>query len=166
MNRHPGGEEHTVRLLRLAGLSAGSKILDMGAGDGSALLLMRQYGYAAVGIDLEPQSDLVQKGDFLHTDYPDESFDGILSQCAFFVSGDASGAICEARRLLRPKGVLMLSDVFFSEPTLPGFRILHKEDMTPVWRAYYLETLWREETACECLPRGKCRYLSIIAAAQ
>ena len=38
--------------------------------------LMRALGYDAAGIDLEPRSEPVQKGDLLHTGYPDGSFDG------------------------------------------------------------------------------------------
>ena len=34
MNRHPGGEEHTRRMLALAALPAGSRVLDLGAGAG------------------------------------------------------------------------------------------------------------------------------------
>ena len=163
MNRHPGGEEHTARLIMLAALPKGARVLDMGAGGGEALRMMREAGFDAVGIDTEPRSDLVRKGDFLHTDFADESFDGVLSQCAFFLSGDPAGAAGEAHRLLKPGGVLMLSDVFFEEPELPGFRIRHREDMTALWREYYLEALWREEIDCGCFPKGKCRYWSIIA---
>ena len=171
MNRHPGGEEHTTRLLQLAALPAGSRILDMGAGDGEALRLMQSCGYTAVGIDRKPRSELVQEGDFIHTGFPDASFDGILSQCAFFVSGNAPAALREARRLLRLKGVLMLSDVFFEEPAFPGFHVRICEDMTPLWREYFLEALWRSETDpswcedidCRCFSRGKSRYLSVIA---
>ena len=34
MNGHPGGIEHTRRMLMLADLPAGARILDMGAGSG------------------------------------------------------------------------------------------------------------------------------------
>ncbi len=163
MNRHPGGNEHTKRLLELASLPKGARILDMGAGGGEAVRLMRQAGFDAVGIDKAPRSALVRKGDFLHTDFGSESFDGVLSQCAFFLSGDMTGAVREAGRLLKPGGVLMLSDLFFDSPELPGFRIRHEEDMTALWREYYLEMLWRGETGNGCCPRGKCRYLSLIA---
>ena len=163
MNCHPGGEEHTRHLLELSALPKGTKILDMGAGAGEALQQMRAAGYDALGIDLHPRSEAVLKGDFLQTGFPDGSFDGVLSQCAFALSGNPAGAVREARRLLKPGGVLMLSDVFFEDPALPGFRMLSCEDMTPVWRDYVLDALWREDCGENCLPRGKCRYLSLIA---
>ena len=163
MNRHPGGDGHTRRLLELAALPEGARILDMGAGGGEAVRLMREAGFRAVGMDLEPRSELVAAGDFLHTGFADASFDGVLSQCAFFISGDPAGAVREAHRLLKPGGVLMLSDVFFERPALPGFRIRQEEDLTALWREYYLEMLWKEDTDCACFPRGKCRYLSIVA---
>ena len=51
MNRHPGGEEHTRRLLELAALPEGARILDMGAGGGEAVRLMRAEGFRATGMD-------------------------------------------------------------------------------------------------------------------
>ena len=91
----------------------------------------------------------------------------MLSQCAFFVSGDVPGALREANRLLKRGGKLLLSDVFFEAPmplvTAAGFAVLHREDLTPQWREYYLEALWREETDCCTLPKGKCGYWLLIA---
>ncbi len=166
MKSHPGGMEHTRRMLALAGLSPGARVLDMGAGAGESVQLMRSRGFDAVGIDLEPRGEAVERGDFLHAPYPDASFDAVLSQCAFFVSGDQAGALREARRLLRPGGTLLLSDVFFEEPAqllgTAGFEILKAEDMTPLWRAYYIDALWRDDSPCCELPRGKCGYWLLI----
>ena len=52
---HPGGEKHSRYLIELSFLEKGTKWLDMGAGDGSAVRLLRRLGYAAEGIDLEPR---------------------------------------------------------------------------------------------------------------
>ena len=166
MRGHPGGLEHTRYMLALADLPKGASVLDMGAGAGEALALLRELGSDAKGIDLEPRIEAVERGDFLHTPYPDESFDAVLSQCAFFVSGDQAAALREAYRLLRKGGTLLLSDVFFEEPThllsAAGYSILHAEDMTAQWRQYYLEALWRDDgPVCE-IPRGKCAYWLLI----
>ena len=166
MKSHPGAEAHTRHMLALAGLPQGARVLDMGAGAGEALTLLREYGFDARGIDLAPRSDDVERGDFLHTTFPDGSFDAVLSQCAFYVSGDPRGALREAHRVLRRNGVLLLSDVFFEEPEAllcaAGFKIEHAEDMTPLWREYILEALWRDEDTCCEIPRGKCGYWMII----
>ena len=165
MNGHPGGEEHTRRMLALSGLQNGARILDMGAGAGEAVALLRSLDYDAVGIDLEPRSALVQKGDMLHTGFASGSFDAVVSQCAFYISGDVPGALREAKRLLRPGGTLMLSDVFVEDPAeqieQAGFTLVCQEDMTALWRAYYLEALWRGE-ADGCVGRGKCGYWLLI----
>ena len=165
MNGHPGGEEHSLRMLDLAKLPAGALILDMGAGGGETVELLRRKGYAVRGLDLAPRSGLVEQGDFLHTSFPEKSFDAVISQCAFYVSGDAGGALREARRILKPGGKLLLSDVFFAYPVpllhAAGFTVLHAEDMTAVWREYYLEALWREDGLCE-FPHGTCRYWLLI----
>ena len=167
MNGHPDGEAHTRRMLALADLQPDASILDMGAGSGEAVKLMRSLGYEATGIDLEPRSKDVEQSDFLHLSYSDESFDAVLSQCAFFISGDVSGALREAHRVLKPGGTLMLSDVFFEVPApvveAAGFEILQIEDMTDAWREYYLEALWRGEDCGCALPRGKCMYWLIMA---
>ena len=166
MRSHPGGEAHTRRMLELAGLPEGARVLDMGAGAGEALAILREHGFDALGIDLEPRSADVERADFLHAPFPDASFDAVLSQCAFFVSGDPRAALREAHRQLRPNGTLLLSDVFFEEPGAmleeARFEITHREDMTPLWREYILDALWRDEESCCEIPRGKCGYWMII----
>ena len=162
MNGHPGGVKHTRRMLELAALPVGSRVLDMGAGAGETVRFLREQGFQARGLDRTPRNETVERGDFLHAPYPDESFDAVISQCAFFVSGDVPGALGEARRLLKPGGKLLLSDVFFTPPRplleAAGFAVLRAEDMTASWREYFLEALWREEELCFPLPKGKSSY--------
>lgn len=165
MKSHPGGEENTRRMLALSALAPGASVLDMGAGAGEAVALMRSLGYAARGVDLVPRSELVERGDMHATGFPDSCFDAVLSQCAFYVSGDADKALGESRRLLKPGGKLLLADVFFAEPQellrRAGFRILHAVDMTAEWREYYLQALWRDDECCPP-PGGKCSYWLLI----
>lgn len=165
MDRHPGGREQTLRALELASLPKGSRILDMGAGAGETLRLLKELGYEAVGIDLRPGGEGVSVGDMLCTGFAEESFDGIISQCAFYCCGNAAAAFKEAARLLKKGGLLMLSDVFFAPPeTLyspAGFTLLSMEDMTEQWRRYYIEALW-SGSAEYTKGHGKCGYYSLI----
>ena len=167
MNSHPGGEAHTRRMLELAALTQGTRILDMGAGAGETLRLLRGSGYDAVGIDRSPRAPEVLQGDFLRTSFPDGSFDAVLSQCAFFASGDQAAALREAKRLLKPGGKLLLSDLFFDDPAAllraAGFTLLRSEDLTPLWREYYFDALWRGDAPCCEVPRGKSSYWLLIA---
>ena len=159
MLRHPGGEKHSRYLIELSFLEKGSKWLDMGAGDGSAVRLLRSLGYAAEGIDLEPRGKDVIRGDYLNAPWQEGFFDGIISQCSFYVSGDVPGALAEAGRLLRKGGKLVFSDVTENVVTLLNqcreahFAVRHLEDLTDEWKEYYLEALWKEDNVC--LPQGK-----------
>ena len=162
MTRHPGDTAH---LIALAGLRPGAKVLDLGAGDGDGVRLLRSLGYNAVGVDRIAAPD-VEAGNLLHTRFPDGSFDAVMSECAFFVSGDVPGALRESARLLKTGGTLLLADVFFQPPEplreAAGFRIAVKEDWTKAWREYYLRSLW-EGTAETCpTPKGKSQYWMLI----
>jgi len=156
---HPGGEKHSRYLIELSFLDKGTKWLDMGAGDGETVRLLRTLGYGAEGIDLEPRGKDVTRGNFLECPWLNGFFDGILSQCSFYVSGDVPGALKEASRLLRKGGKLVFSDVTENVVTLlnqcrqAGFAVRHLEDLTEQWKEYYLEALWKEDNVC--LPQGK-----------
>lgn len=159
MKGHPGGEKHSRYLIELAFLEQKTKWLDMGAGDGSTVRLLRSLGYEAEGIDLAPRGEDVARGDYFHAPYPDAGFDGILSECSFYVSGDVPAALKEAGRMLRKGGKLVFSDVTEDVVTLlnqcrqAGFSVRHLEDLTDRWREYYLEALWTQDDVC--LPLGK-----------
>ena len=156
---HPGGEQHSRYLIELAFLDKGSKWLDMGAGDGSAVRLLRSLGYRAEGIDLEPRGKDVQRGNYLEAPWQEGFFDGIISQCSFYVSSEVSAALKEAARLLHKGGKLVFSDVTENVVTLlnqcreAGFAVRHMEDLTDQWKEYYLEALWTQDDIC--LPQGK-----------
>ena len=151
---HPGGEQHSRYLIELAFLDKPARWLDMGAGDGAAVELLRSLGYEAEGIDLQPRGPGVKQGDYLRAPYDEETFDGILSQCSFYVSGDVPGALKEAARLLRKGGKLVFSDVtenvvgLLNDCRKAGFAVRHIEDLTDQWKAYYLEALWTQEDVC------------------
>ncbi len=159
MNHHPGGEQHSRYLIELAFLDAPAKWLDMGAGDGSTVRLLKSFGYEALGIDLTPQGEDVIPGDYLQAPYADGSFDGVISECSFYISGNVPLALKEAGRLLRKGGKLVFSDVtedvvaLLNQCRQAGFAVRHLEDLTDSWKEYYLEALWKQDDVC--LPRGK-----------
>ena len=156
---HPGGEAHSRYLIELSFLEPGSKWLDMGAGDGETVRILRQLGHWAEGIDLLPRGEDVAQGDYLHAPYADNTFDGIISQCSFYVSGDVPGALREAGRMLRKGGKLVFSDVtedvvkLLNHCRQAGFAVRHLEDLTDQWKEYYLEALWSQDNVC--LPQGR-----------
>ena len=95
MNRHPGGEEQTIHLLKSIELKKGMKALDLGAGEGETVRIMKAFGLNVQGVDLAPRSSEVQQGDFLTLQYAADSMDLCISQCAFFVSRDQKKAVSE-----------------------------------------------------------------------
>ena len=156
---HPGGEEHSRYLIELSFLLPPARWLDMGAGDGSTVRLLQSLGYEAEGIDLNPRGGGVTAGDYLTPPYPQGSFDGIVSQCSFYVSGNVPEALQQAGKLLRTGGKLVFSDVtedvvqLLNQARQAGFAVRHLEDLTDQWKAYYLEALWTQDNVC--LPQGK-----------
>ena len=153
MNRHPGGEEQTIHLLKSIELKKGMKALDLGAGEGETVRIMKAFGLNVQGVDLAPRSSEVQQGDFLDLQYAADSMDLCISQCAFFVSRDQKNALSECWRVLKKGGFLLLSDLDtgnlseMAEQT--GFTILRQEDQTLLWREYYLEAIWNDSFCCE-----------------
>ena len=176
MNGHPGGQAHTLQMIKLSGLKPAAKVLDMGAGLGESVVFLRDLGFDAKGIDLKAahapadnitENVLVKHGDFLSPPYDAESFDGILSQCAFYVSGNVKQAFLSTHKLLKPNGILMLSDVCPRDTSLKtlaesfGFEVLFYEDQTSAWKEYYIEAIWRG-TACDFPCNQKMTYEMLI----
>ncbi len=168
MSRHPDGEKTTARLTTMAGLSNGARVLDIGAGDGETVRMLREKGLSAEGIDLRPGPDVVQ-GDMRYLPFPDDSFDAIVAECSLSVCGDAEKALREARRVLKSEGLLLISDVYGREVstapwlslrrpatragwrrTVKGFRLLAWEDITPLWTEYLIHTLFVGEDLGDC----------------
>ena len=148
MNRHPGGEAQTLHLLENIEWKKEMKALDLGAGEGDTVRILKSFGMDAHGVDLFPRGSDVETGDFLHLQYPSDSIDLCISQCAFFVSRDQKNALSECWRVLKKGGFLLLSDLdtgnLLEMAEQTGFTILRQEDQTLLWREYYLEAIWND----------------------
>ena len=168
MSKHPDGEKTTVRLLAMAALPDGANVLDIGAGDGETVRLLREKGCSAEGIDIASGQDVVQ-GDMRKLPYPDGIFDAVVAECSLSVCGDTEKALEEARRVLKADGLLMVSDVYGRDPrtaprlslrrpatragwrrTAGGFRLLAWEDITPLWTEYLIHALFAGEDIGDC----------------
>jgi ubiquinone/menaquinone biosynthesis C-methylase UbiE len=168
VERHPGGAEATLRLIELAGIEPPCRMIDLGAGTGEAVRLLRSLGFEAVGIDLAPGPD-VERGDILDPPFADGSFDAALSQCGFFLTGDPERALVQAARLLRPGGRLLYADVCAGGEAwlrracaAAGFDIEEVTDITEAWKRYYIAALWQGEAELPLPGAKNCRYLSAI----
>ena len=89
MNRHPGGEAQTLHLLEYVKFRKGMEALDLGAGEGETVRILKSLGINAHGVDLSPRSRDVQKGDFLNLDYTAESWI-FASASVHFLSAEIS----------------------------------------------------------------------------
>lgn len=103
-----------VRLKPLKNIIQGVKILCLGARFGEEVRALHKLGFTeTVGIDLNPGDDnkYVIKGDFHDLSFPDDSFDGIYTNCLDHAY-DLRKISVEAHRVLRPGGILAIGITF------------------------------------------------------
>lgn len=120
---HPGGREGTRELLAAARLAPGSRLLDVGAGLGaSARLAADEFSLRVDAVDVS--GSIVERGRARAADarvrwttaalprlpFGDGEFDAVMAECVLSTL-DRSAALAEIRRVLRPDGILLLSDV-------------------------------------------------------
>ena len=125
---HPGGLALTERLGQYLELRPGVRALDVASGRGtSALFLAEKFGCEVVGTDLSAEmtrlathsaeeaglSNLVtfQHGDAERLPFEDALFDAVICECAFCTFPDKLTASREFMRVLRPGGMIGLSDL-------------------------------------------------------
>lgn len=134
---HPGGLELTARLADALDVGPGSVVVDVASGFGtSAILLAQRTGCDVVGVDLSrvsveaareeaarvglARSVRFVEGDAEALPLGAESADGVLCECAFCTFPAKEAAALELARVLRPGGVLALSDVTAEHDRLPA----------------------------------------------
>lgn len=123
---HPGGERTTALTIDSLGLEPGARVLDVGCGYGSALRLLTERGYSAIGIDLAAQTasaastiGSVVVADAEQSPIRDGSLDGVMIECVLSLLPDKRGALSQAYRALRQGGRIAISDVAIEQPLPP-----------------------------------------------
>lgn len=118
---------YTVMVDRLSAARAGS-VIDLCCGTGTLVQTLAEAGMQATGADLSPhmltQARLKHEGvTFLHGDatalpLPDNGFDGATVSFALHEKAEATAQdiIKEAKRLVRPGGLLLVADYRLPEP--------------------------------------------------
>jgi SAM-dependent methyltransferase len=118
---HTGGRASTRELARLAGISPGERVLDVGSGvGGPARTLAAEFRCFVVGLDLTAEfcraaallTGLVKlaghaafvQADALALPFPDASFHVVWSQNTIMNIADKGALFREIRRVLRPGG--------------------------------------------------------------
>jgi arsenite methyltransferase len=116
----PGGLELTYRALEFCDFASGSAIFDIGCGLGATQKLLREYGFQTCGIDISRHQLLQNPTDSFSliqangetVPLAGNSFDGIFLECTLSVVHNPNKVLSEVRRLLKPGGLLVLTDIY------------------------------------------------------
>ena len=123
----PGGFDITDRALEIANFKTGSRILDMGCGEGDTVNHLNEMGLKAEGIDINlAKIDAAKKkypdinvkfgdGGFLD-DYMSYTFDGVMMECSLSVLPQPDEALHEAYCVLKKGGRLIITDLYEKDP--------------------------------------------------
>ena len=132
---HPGGLALTRRLAQKLDIQPGQRVLDVASGPGTtAFLLASEFGAQVDGVDLGDRAvamagakardrGLAEQvrfhvGDAEKLPFEDETFDAVVSECAFCTFPDKPTAAAEMARVLKPGGKVGITDVALDQNRL------------------------------------------------
>ena len=136
----PATNERLIDIfVRLSGLPAGARIVDLGCGSGVFTDLLRRRGYQCVGVDLSPTLIAMARanfsgiefrtGDIERLSFPDSSFDGVLLSGVLHHLPERSRCAAEVFRILRPGGKF----VAFDPNRMNPFMYLYRDRPSPFY---------------------------------
>ncbi|KAA6464515.1 methyltransferase domain-containing protein [Acidobacteria bacterium AB60] len=171
---HTRGLPATAELAHAAGITAGTRVLDLGCGiGGPARYLASTFGCRVVGVDLSPGfietatylsrrtglSDrvLFEVGDAQRLPFPDAAFDLVFLQHVAMNIADRAALYSEVRRVLAPAGRLATYDIFQREGDVvypvpwardasASFLLTENQTRSTLEKAGFHVTLWRDDT--------------------
>jgi ubiquinone/menaquinone biosynthesis C-methylase UbiE len=124
----PGKLDITEKAMEIWNLPKGSRVLDVGCGDGTSTEYVRdKYGFDITGIDMSlkainegkertPDLDLkLADGEWLD-DYSSFTFDGIMMECSLSLINLPDEALHEAYCVMKKGGRLFISDLYIKDP--------------------------------------------------
>jgi SAM-dependent methyltransferase len=172
---HIAGRKTTMELARLAELSEGMQVVDVGCGvGGPARALAHYFGCEVVGVDLTEafcaaailltertglnQRVTIRQGNALALPLEDRSVDVVWMQHVGMNIPDKAALLCEIKRVLRPEGKLALYEVFsglkpaehFPVPWASGPELSHlvsqEEIRNDLEKAGFRIEVWKDVT--------------------
>ena len=166
---HPGGLRLTSRAARLAGISPGMKLLDIGCGTGAALeYLSQEFAIEPYGIDISAEMISIAArrlkteglfvGDAAALPFTSAFFSAVICECTLSLLESTGKAYREIYRVLVPGGLFISSDVCDFCDTKPikaaldanGFDLICFEDHRPALITYIAE-MKNRQISPECM---------------
>lgn len=144
----PGGLEISEKALELCSFPPGAEILDLACGAGATLELLNRKGFKAQGLELSPElAEEARKfapvvvGDFHAPPWPDQWAHGIFCECALSLAEKPELVLSQSRRMLKDKGLLIISDLFGAGDWPLLIKRLAEAGFTPEHRLDYSSAL-------------------------
>ncbi|MDO4177036.1 MAG: class I SAM-dependent methyltransferase [Bacillota bacterium] len=125
--KRPGEFNITDRALEIANFKMGSRILDIGCGQGDTVNHLNELGLKAEGIEMNLSDIQIAKerypgidvkfgdGSFLD-DYTSFTFDGVTFECSLSMINQPDEALHEAYCVMKKGGRLIITDLYEIDP--------------------------------------------------